>query len=188
MVKQKIIHISENNWKQLKEIDGGTMDKKLNVLMDKVESVMPFVDYSTNNKSVKLYSDTIERLDGFHITENESRDNILTRMLLCLESLEQSDIQWIPFKLTNSYNKLLVIDGQLEYNSKNISFNYRGNIYNGNIPSPYIVNNEDLTKELYLWYDNLNWTEIIDIICQNISNPNYTRNNDYILEVNYNLI
>ncbi len=188
MVEKKIIKLNENNWQQLKKLEGGNMDKTLNILMDTVENSMPFVDYSVEKKSVNLYSDTLEKLDSFRITENESRDNIVTRMLVCLQRLDNFNMQWIPFKLTNPYNKLLVIDGQLEYNTKSMSFNYRGNIYDEKLPSPYIVDGEDITKELYLWYDNLNWTEIIDLICKNISQHYTYTHNDYILDVNSNLI
>ena len=185
MVKKTNVKISENNWKRLQEIDGGTIDKKLNVLMDIVEPHMPFVDYSTEFKSIKAYNDTLERLDGFHITGSESRDNILTRLFIMLDELNNtSSVEWIPFKITNPYNNLLIIEGQIEYNSKEISFNYRGNVFKGKLPPNYIVNGKDLTKELYLWYDNLDWQEIIKLLLENVDNQTIIEDKDYCLEIN----
>ena len=183
MVKKTNVKISKNNWERLQEIEGGTIDKKLNVLMDIVEPHMPFVDYSTEFKSIKAYSDTLDRLDGFHITGSESRDNILTRIFIMLDELNNtSTVEWIPFKITNRYNNLLVIDGQLEYSTKEYSFNYRGNVFRGKLPPTYVVQGKDLTKELYIWYDNLDWATITNMIL-----TNYEEGVEYETD-NYNLI
>lgn len=186
-MKQTIIKINERNWEHLNEIEAGTMDKKLNVLMDIVEPLMPMEKYSTNYKSVKVYKDTVERLESFHLTETEARDNILTRMFLCLDEINNTNNvteEWISFKLTNPYNNLLIISGQLEYNSKQISFNYRGNVYLGKLPPNYIVNGKDLTKELHLWYDNLDWNEIINHLLINVDTQTIIDKKDYSLEIN----
>lgn len=185
MVKKTNVKISKNNWERLQEIEGGTIDKKLNVLMDIVEPHMPFVDYSTEFKSIKAYTDTLERLDGFHITGSESRDNILTRAFIMLDELNNTTpIEWIPFKIINRYNKLLVIDGQLEYNTKEYSFNYRGNIFKGKLPPTYVVQGKDLTKELYLWYDNLDWVKITNLILENVDVDFEYEADNYTLIVN----
>ena len=176
-VKEKIANFKE----------GGTMDSKLNNIIDIVEPIMPFVPYSDERTNMKTTTKTLERLDSFRITSSESRDNILTRMLIALETLNNISIseEWIPFKITNKYNNLLVIEGQIEYNSKEFSFNYRGNLYLGKLPSTYIVNGKDLTKELYLWYDDLEWGEILNTLLQNKNNKKIVEKDSYILEINH---
>lgn len=186
MTKQTNIKISKLVRDELANIDGGTFDTKLNTLIDLVEPVMPFVDCNDERTNIKTNSNTLERLDEFKITSTESRDNILTRMLLMLDRLNNNapTEKWIPFKLTNPYNNLLVIDGQLEYFSRELSFNYRGNLYRGKLPINYIVDGKDLTKELYLWYDNLDWQKIVKQIVNHLDTPFKCNEKDYILEVN----
>lgn len=186
MTKQTNIKISKYVRDELTNIEGGTFDKKLNTLMDIVEEFMPFVDCNDERANIKTNTDTLERLDKFRITTAESRDNIITRMLIMLDELNNTSIdeEWIGFKLTNPYNNLLVIEGQLEFNSKDLSFNYRGNLYRGKLPSNYIVDGQDLTKELYLWYDNLDWSVIEKQIVDHVDVPFVISEKDYILEVN----
>ena len=86
-MKQTNIKISKYVRNQLEIIDGGTFDKKLNNLMDIVENIMPFVEYTDERTNIKTNSKTVERLDTFRITSTESRDNIITRMLIMLDEL-----------------------------------------------------------------------------------------------------
>ncbi len=184
-MKKQIIKVNKNIINHLKEIEGGTYDKKVNVLMDIVDKEMPFVKYTQEQGSMTLYPDTLKRLDSYRITYTETRNNILTRMLILLDELNNTVTEeWIPFKLTNPYNNLLVIEGQLEFNSKELSFNYRGNVYSEKLPSTYIVEGKDLTKELYLWYDNLDWQSIIQVLMENVDEQTVIENKDYILEIN----
>lgn len=185
-MKPQVIKISKYVKEKLDEIKGGSKDTKVNNLMDIVDSSMPFVEYSPEKTSIKLLPETLERLDSFRITQGESRDAILTRMVIALDEMNNTSSieEWVSFKLTNPYNNLLVIDGQLEYNSLEFSFNYRGNVFRKKLPPSYIVNGTDLTKELYLWYDRLDWREIADIICENIENQVRVERGDFILEVN----
>ena len=46
------------------------------------------------------------------------------------------------------------------------------------------VKGKDLTKELYLWYDNLNWQEIINLLIENVDNQTIIDKKDYSLEIN----
>jgi hypothetical protein len=183
-MKSTNIKIFRHNFEKLKKVEGGTMDKKLNTLIDIVEPTMPFVEYSNEKTSIKLNQETLNRLDMFRVTLNESRDNIITRMLIMLDELNNTVSEWISFKLTNPYNNLLIIEGQLEYNSRELSFNYRGNVYTGKLPSHYIVEGKDLTKELYLWYDNLDWNEITKLLLDNVDTQTVVDNKDYCLEIN----
>ena len=186
-MKPQVLNLRKNIVEKIKnDIDGSTNDKKVNILIDTVGSQMPFVDYSTERTSVKLHKDTLNKIDSYRITETESRDNILTRMLLMYEEINNThNDYWIPFKIINKYNNHLVIEGQLEYNSKEISFNYRGNVFRGKLPPTYIVNGEDLTKELYLWYDNLDWNNIINTILINPTDYFVEDGESYSLKVNY---
>lgn len=185
-MKPQVTKISKYVKDNIDRIDGSTMDAKVNNLISAVEHMMPFVEYNVERSSMKLYPKTLERLDTFKISNGESRDNILTRMVITLDEMNNTSAtdEWILFKLTNPYNNSLVISGQLEYNSKEISFNYRGNVFRGKLPPTYIANGTDLTKELYLWYDRLDWREIADLICENIEKPAKIERSDFTLEVN----
>ena len=184
------IKISKYARDQLQDIDGGIMDTKLNTLMDIVEPFMPFVPYTDERANIKTERKTLERLDKFRITSTESRDSIITRMLIMLDELNNTspddDVvdEFISFKLTNPYNNLLVLEGQIEYNTRTISFNYRGYIYLGKLPKEYIVEGKDLTNELYIWYDNLDWNGITIKLLENVDEQTLIEDKDYILEVN----
>ena len=189
MTTKTNIKISKFARDELNQIDGGTMDTKLNTLMDIVEPFMPFVPYTDDRANIKTERKTLERLDKFRITSTESRDSIITRMLLMLDELNNTSTEdtvneFISFKLTNPYNNLLTLEGQIEYNTRTISFNYRGYIYLGKLPKEYIVDGKDLTKELYVWYDNLNWNEITNHLLENADEQTLIETKDYNLEIN----
>ena len=185
-MKKQIIKVNKNILKSLQQIEGGTYDKKVNVLMDIVDKEMPFVKYTQEQGSMTIYPDTLKRLDMYRITYTESRSNILTRLLIALDEINNTTNEdcWISFKITNPYNNLLVIDGQLEYNSKELSFNYRGNVFRKKLPPTYIVNGADLTKELYLWHDNLEWDKIINEILTHAQDQHSVKTKDYVLDIN----
>lgn len=183
------IKISKFARDELNKIDGGTMDIKLNTLIDIVKPFMPFVPYSDERANIKTTRKTLEKLDEMRITSTESRDSIITRMLVMLDELnntssEDAVDEFISFKLTNPYNNLLTLEGQIEYNTRVISFNYRGYIYLGKLPKEYIVEGKDLTKELYVWYDNLNWNEITNHLLENADEQTLIETKDYTLEIN----
>lgn len=184
-MKKVNMKINKTTWKRLKEFNGASMDEKLNTLINVVEDQMPQIILADNTKNVKCFEDTYDRIDSYRLTKGESRDNIITRMLIMFDEMNNTvSTEFISFKLTNPYNNLLVIDGQLEYNTRELSFNYRGNVYTGKLPANYIVNGKDLTKELYLWYDNLNWQEIINLLIENVDNQTVIDKKDYSLEIN----
>lgn len=186
MAKQRSMSISTYNWQKLKEIEGSTMGDKIKTLFAIVEPFMPEVLYTEKNKGVKVEQSTIDMIDSYRITLGESRDNIITRAFLILDEINNTSQEecWIPFRITNPYNNSLVIEGQIEYNSKELSFNYRGNVFRKKLPPTYIVNGNDLTKELYLWHDNLEWVEIINIIITHARVQHSVKSKDYILDVN----
>lgn len=185
MTKKINMKINETNWKKLKEFEGHSMDNKLNTLINIVEPLMPTVNLSPYTKNVKCTERTYDKLDSYRLTPGESRDNIITRMLLMFDEIDNfSAMEFISFKLTNPYNNQLVIEGQIEFNSKELSFNYRGNTYRGKLPRSYVVDGKDLTKELYLWYDNLDWNRIINLLMENVDNQTIIDDKDFILEIN----
>ena len=185
-MKKSNIKISQYNWEKIKQFEGGTMNDKLNNLITIVEPLMPFVEYTETGKNIKVYPSTLEKLESFRISYGESRDNILTRMLLMFDEINNTSAieEWIPFKITNKYNNLLVIEGQLEFNSREISFNYRGNVFRGKLPPTYIADGKDLTKELYLWYDDLDWANLKQLLLENVNNQVLIEDNSFILEIN----
>jgi len=186
MSKKTVMTISQYNYDKLQKVEGATMNDKVMNLFKIVEPFMPMVEYTEKNKSLKVEGSTREYVDGFRISLGESRDNILTRAFMILDEINKSSVEsfWIPFLIKNPYNNLLVIDGQLEYNNRELSFNYRGNVYMGKLPPSYIVDGNDLTKELYLWYDNLNWNEIISLILYHKDGKHIINEKDFVLEVN----
>ena len=186
MSKKTTMTISQYNYDRLQELDGATMEDKIKTLFAIVEPFMPNVAYTEKNKTLKVTPKTKESVDSFRITIGESRDNIITRAFMILDEINNTSEEefWIPFKITNPYNNLLIIDGQLEYNSRELSFNYRGNIFRGKLPPSYIVNGNDLTKELYLWHDNLDWIELSNLLLQHSNSPAKLENPNYILEIN----
>lgn len=189
-MKYTNIKITKNNFDRLHEIRNGkgTMDSTLNKIIDEVKPILPDVRYSTDLSSVKLSTGTLQRIDKLRITETESRNNIITRILLAFDELNNTSSEivdeYISFKLTNPYNNLLVLEGQIEYNTRTISFNYRGYIYLGKLPKEYIVDGKDLTKELYMWYDNLDWNGITNKLIENVDEQTLIEEKDFILEIN----
>ena len=185
-MKAQIIQINKSTKDKIDAIEGSTVDRKINKIIDLVEPIMPFNDYTDKTSSIKLHPDTLERIDMLKISKSESRDNVLLRLLFAFEEFNNTSTteEWISFKLTNPYNNQLVIEGQLEYNSRELSFNYRGNIYRGKLPRSYVVDGKDLTRELYLWYDRLDWNRIIGLLVENVDVQTVVDDRDFVLEVN----
>ena len=77
------IKIHKNNKSLISETGVSTYDNLINELIDEVEDDMPFfeVDYSPSS-SIKLKKTTLERLESFKLTDGESYENIIVRLLL----------------------------------------------------------------------------------------------------------
>lgn len=85
----KSIRISKDNRVLLKQ-NGGTYIKNINELYDKVEPYMPYVDYSSvKSHPLKVDDETYYKLKSLAISDNESIDNIITRMFLMLSLIEE---------------------------------------------------------------------------------------------------
>ena len=85
-----IVKIHKNN-KNL--VNGeGTYDEIINRLIDEVEDYLPIheVDYSTVT-SIKLKENTVDRLESYKLTEGESLENVIVRMIILSQQLNNSD-------------------------------------------------------------------------------------------------
>ena len=128
---------------------------------------MPFVNYNEKMVSVNLYTDTCERLDGFHITGTESRDNIITRMFLVYQNLEHLQNIEIPFRLSSPLNKELVIEGVATQTG-------------------IVIPQENNSLEYKAWVKLLNFEEIHSLILEHqeerfsFSQPHYNIDINYI--------
>lgn len=185
MKKKIVTKLNSYNHKRIKDLADGSIDNNLNVLMDTVEDEMPFVDYSEKMVAINAYSDTMDRLDGFHITTSESRDNIVTRLLLKYDEIQKVDTLFVPFKLTSLLNKELVITGVVEYYTTEISFNESDGIFSKKLPDTYTFNGKNLTVEFNSWKVLINWAEIKNIIINKATERYQTEIQNCYLEVNY---
>lgn len=80
----KYVKIRKNNKRTLDELsEGNQYNDKVNNLMNEVEDYLPLneVDYSPIT-SIQLTDDTVERLESFKLTDGESYENIIVRLLL----------------------------------------------------------------------------------------------------------
>ena len=84
----KRVKLHKNNKNLIGELGGETYDKKVNNLIDWVEDFMPFVevDYAPIS-SIGLDESTVRRLESFKLTDGESYENILVRMILLAKAL-----------------------------------------------------------------------------------------------------
>lgn len=184
MVKK--VKINPWNRDRLKNLNDYSVDENLNTLMKIVENDMPFVKYPDEMTSINLHEETVEKLDSFKICNGESRDAIITRMLLCYDEINNfAEEYWIPFKLTSTLNKLLSIKGMLEINTSQIVFDEGNGVFDNNLPMPYIVDGNDLSKEFQNWINMINWREIEEIVSKNDVELYTYKNKLYYLEVNY---
>lgn len=87
----KSVALYERNKMILKELTGEkTYNLAINSLIDDVEAYMPFIDGDYGKRSpVRIDDETIERIKSFSLTEGESVENILVRMLLVLNSIKE---------------------------------------------------------------------------------------------------
>ena len=86
----KSISMYQRNKNMLKDITNeNTFDKAINTLIDNVENYMPLVTGDSGKRSpVKINEDTIERIKVFALSEGESVENILVRMMIIANQLD----------------------------------------------------------------------------------------------------
>lgn len=185
MKNSTITKLNKYNHSRIKNFADGSIDANLNALMDAVQDEMPFVDYSEKLVGINVYKTTMERVDGFHITATESRDNIVTRMLIKYDEMQNRDKVWIPFKLTSLLNKNLIITGILDFNSKDILFNESENEYSQKLPDTYSYDGENLTMEFQAWSVMIDWVEIKNTIINNYKEKVSVKTTCCYVDVNY---
>jgi len=88
----KSIRLSHSSKNVIKEYSNGSYDDNINQLMDLVEDYMPLVDLSDESSViVNLKEDTVDRIDSFRLTKGESLDNIIVRLLVMAQVLNNSN-------------------------------------------------------------------------------------------------
>ena len=88
----KSIRVSHSSKNAIKEYSNGSYDDNINQLMDLVEDYMPLVDLSDESSViVNLKEDTVDRIDSFRLTKGESLDNIIVRLLVMAQVLNNSN-------------------------------------------------------------------------------------------------
>ena len=71
----------------------GTYDNAVNELIDTVEDYMPLVDLSDESSVIiNLEDNTVDRINSFKLSKGESIENILIRMLI-LSQVLNNDVE-----------------------------------------------------------------------------------------------
>ena len=85
------VKIHKQNKNTLKEYADGSYDEIITKLLNDTEDYLPIinVDYSIVS-TMMLNENTVERLDTYRLTEGESYENIIMRLLVLSKSLNNS--------------------------------------------------------------------------------------------------
>ena len=84
----KSVRISHSNKYAIKDYSNGSYDDNINKLLDTVEDYMPLVNLSDDSSVIiNLKDDTVDRINAFKLTNGESIDNIIVRMLVLSQIL-----------------------------------------------------------------------------------------------------
>lgn len=87
----KAVKFHKKNKNHLKEL-GGKYDDVVSQLISKVGESMPIVDIDYSPVStIKLSEDTICKLESFKLTEGESLENVIVRMLIAQSLYSAND-------------------------------------------------------------------------------------------------
>lgn len=75
------IHKNNKNW--LNTYGQGTYDERITQLIDEVEDNLPIIDidYSVIS-AIRIKQETKDRLESYKLTDGESYENIIIRMLI----------------------------------------------------------------------------------------------------------
>ena len=85
MSSTKIHKINKN---RLKEYDGEIYDDKVTTLLNIVEDEMPIIEIDNSPiSSIYLKEETLDRIESYRLTEGESIENILMRMILLSKTI-----------------------------------------------------------------------------------------------------
>ena len=88
-----IVKMHKHTKDYLKEYDDGTYNEIISRLSDKVENYMPIVDLqkSTVNSTIRIDEELFEKLSSFRLTDGESVENIIMRMLVVAQTLNNME-------------------------------------------------------------------------------------------------
>ena len=88
----KSVRVSHSMKNAIKEYSDGSYDKNINQLIDYVEDYMPLVDLSDDSSVIiNLDESTVDRINSFKLSNGESMDNILIRMMIMAQILNNSN-------------------------------------------------------------------------------------------------
>ena len=83
-----VIKFTKRNKQMLKDYSDGSFDKIVTQLLDEVEEHLPVVDVDYSVMStIEIKDDTLERVEAYRLTEGESYENIILRMLMTAKTL-----------------------------------------------------------------------------------------------------
>ena len=84
----KSVKIHRQNKNRLKDYSKGTFDEIVSKLIEDTENDMPVVDINESAySSINLKEETIDKLRAYAVTDGESIENILIRMLITSHNL-----------------------------------------------------------------------------------------------------
>ena len=84
----KSVKIHRQNKNRLKDYSKGTFDEIVSKLIEDTEDNMPVVDINESAySSINLKEETIDKLRAYAVTDGESIENILIRMLITSHNL-----------------------------------------------------------------------------------------------------
>ena len=87
----KSIRISHSMKQTFKDMNG-TYDNAVNELIDEVEQYMPLVDLSDESSVIiNLDDNTVDKINSFKLSNGESIENVLIRMLILSQVLNTDD-------------------------------------------------------------------------------------------------
>ena len=91
VIYMKSMKVSHDSKEAIKNYSDGTYDKSVNELIDHVGDYLPLINWEDNSKTViNLNEDTIERIKSYRLSYGESVENILIRMLITSQVLNNS--------------------------------------------------------------------------------------------------
>ena len=89
----KAIKINHDVRKMLKEYDkvGTTYDGVITRLIHDVSDYMPLIECNDIPVNINVHEDTMDKIKAYRLSTGESYENILIRMLLIAQTLNNSD-------------------------------------------------------------------------------------------------
>lgn len=92
VINMKSVRVSHSMKNAIKEYANESYDKNINQLIDYVEDYMPLVDLSDDSSVIiNLEESTVDRINSFKLSNGESVDNILIRMMVMAQILNNSN-------------------------------------------------------------------------------------------------